>query len=143
MANFAKIENGAVVSIILSNAPFAAHEIEIPSGLPVVIGTEYDTDTGTFDVVPVEVAAPVPQSLTAPKFVNLMRSAGGMTVSMIAQSRAHSDENLQGMWALFSLPGAEIERDDPDVQAGMQLLAVLGFLPNGAQAVLDAWPVQG
>ena len=78
-----------------------------------------------------------PQSLTKLAFIRLCQSAGGMTPEMTVA--AYNDANLQYMWLMFEI-ATGVERDDTDTQGGLDALAALGYLPNGAEAVIDAWP---
>ena len=78
-----------------------------------------------------------PQSLTRLAFIRLCQTAGGMTPEMTVA--AYNDVNLQYMWLMFEI-ATGVERDDTDTQGGLDALAALGYLPNGAQAVIDAWP---
>ena len=78
-----------------------------------------------------------PQSLTRLEFIRLCQSAGGMTPEMTVA--AYNDSNLKYMWLMFEI-ATGVERDDADTQGGLDALETLGYLPNGAQAVIDAWP---
>lgn len=60
-----------------------------------------------------------------------------MTDAMLVAAR--NDANLAAMWIKLEM-AMGVERDDADTAAGLAALAALGYLPNGAQAVLDAWP---
>lgn len=131
----AKIEHGVAVSVILSDAPFAGHDVPVPEGLPVTVGTGYDG--ASFDVTPPGPPEPTPRALTRVEFVRLCMSAGGMTPEMLVQAKA--DPALAAMWIMLEM-ATEVSRDDPEIEPGLTALAQLGYLPDGAQAVLDAWP---
>ncbi|WP_282091352.1 hypothetical protein [Epibacterium ulvae] len=77
------------------------------------------------------------RALTRIEFVRLCRSAGGMTGAQLVQARETGE--LKEMWIMLEM-AVQVQRGDPEVEPGLAALAALGFLPNGAQAVLDAWP---
>lgn len=83
---------------------------------------------------------PEPQPLTQIEFITLCQLAGGMTDEMLVASK--SDAALAAMWIKFDM-APTITRDAADVQAGIAGLAALGYLPNGAEAVIAAWPSEG
>lgn len=86
----------------------------------------------------VKVSQPIiPQSLTQLAFIRLCQSAGGATPTMILAAKA--DANLAYMWLEFEM-ASTVEKNDPGTTEGLTALETLGYLPNGAQAVLDAWP---
>jgi hypothetical protein len=87
---------------------------------------------------PVPEPEPMPQALTKLAFIRLCQSVGGMTSEMTVA--AHGDAHLRYMWLMFEI-AAEVERDDPDTQGGLDALSALGYLPNGKQSVADAWPI--
>jgi hypothetical protein len=135
------IKGGLVVNIIEAENVAAAQDIfpdaEMLDGSGLSTGWVRD-EAGDFAAPP---APPVVyKSISAVEFIALCRAVGGMTMAMVAQSRNNTNEDLQGMWAIFGLPGAMLHPDSPDVQGGLALLAGLGYLPNGAQAVLEEWP---
>ena len=78
-----------------------------------------------------------PQSLTKLAFIRLCQTAGGMTPEMTVA--AYNDVNLQYMWLMFDI-ATGVERDDTDTRDGLDALEALGYLPNGAQEVIDVWP---
>ena len=82
--------------------------------------------------------SPQPATLTKLQFITLGQTAGGMTDSQLVAAKG--DANLAAMWVKFEMATA-VDRDDPNTQAAVAALEQLGYLPNGAQAVLDAWPV--
>jgi hypothetical protein len=73
------------------------------------------------------------------EFVRLCMSAGGMTPDMLVQAKAAPE--LAAMWIMLDM-AQEVQRDDPEIAPGLAALEALGYLPNGAQAVLGAWPTQ-
>lgn len=83
---------------------------------------------------------PEPRLLTPIEFIGLCQQAGGMTDANLVASKA--DANLAAMWIKFSL-APSLHKNAPDVQAGIGGLDTLGYLPNGATAVLGAWPQEG
>lgn len=82
---------------------------------------------------------PIPKAraLSRLEFTRLCMSAGGMTPEMLVQAKAAQE--LAALWIMLDM-ALEILKDDPEVPPGLVSLEELGFLPNGAQAVLDAWP---
>lgn len=80
---------------------------------------------------------PRPQVMSKMQFIRLVQTAGGMSDALLAQ--AHAEPLLKPFWIKFNMT-SEMQRDDIDTQAGLGALAALGLLPNGAQAVIDAWP---
>ena len=82
---------------------------------------------------------PRPRTLTRVEFARLCMSAGGMTPDMLVQARAAPE--LATMWILLEM-ATQVQKDDPEIPTGLAGLEALGFLPNGAQAVLDAWPAE-
>lgn len=71
-------------------------------------------------------------------FVRLCMSAGGMTPDMLVQAKAAPE--LAALWIMLDM-AQEVRAADPEVPPGLAEIEALGFLPAGAQAVLDAWPM--
>ncbi|SFB92410.1 hypothetical protein SAMN05428997_1037 [Bosea sp. CRIB-10] len=86
-----------------------------------------------------EIAArqPRPHVLSKMQFIRLVQTAGGVTDALLVQ--ADAEPLLKPFWVKFTMT-TEMQRDDVDTQAGLGALAALGLLPNGTQAILDAWP---
>ena len=82
---------------------------------------------------------PVPRPLTRVEFIRLGMADGGMTQAMLVQ--ANADADLAAFWIILGM-AQEIERDDADTVQGLNALEAKGYLPGGAQAVLDAWPTE-
>lgn len=80
---------------------------------------------------------PKPRDLTRVEFVRLCMGAGGMTLEQLVQAKAAPE--LAAMWIMLEM-AEKVAKDDPEIEPGLAELAALGHLPNGAQAVLDAWP---
>lgn len=76
-------------------------------------------------------------AITLLAFLRLCQSAGGMTDDMLVDCDA--DPLFKAFWIKFRI-AREIEAADVDTKAGLAALAGAGYLPKGAQAVLDAWP---
>lgn len=81
--------------------------------------------------------APQPVQLTKLQFITLGQTDGGMTDAQLVAAR--SDENLAAMWIKLEM-ATSVDRDNADTQAAIGALDLLGYLPNGAAAVLAAWP---
>ena len=75
--------------------------------------------------------------LTHLEFLNLCQTQGGMTDEMLLAAKA--DSSLSVFWIKFEL-ATGISKDDPDTIAGLTALKSLGYLPNGAIAVIENWP---
>ena len=81
--------------------------------------------------------APEYESLTKLQFVRLIKDQGGTSNEQVVA--AYRDEQLAFFWLMFEI-ATSVERDDPEIAEGLGVLEQLGYLPNGAQAVLDGWP---
>lgn len=127
----------AVASVIIGDHAEFPQAIPVPEGLPVAPGTPWAG--GAFAVAPLPAPEPPPRSLSRMEFVNLAQSAGGMTDEQLVT--AHADPLLAALWLKLQLATA-VERDDPATRAGLEGMAGLGYLPNGAAAVIEAWPQQ-
>lgn len=87
-----------------------------------------------------EPPTPEPRSISPIEFIGLAQAAGGMTDAQLVASK--SDANLAAMWIKFDM-APSLSPETPDVQAGIAGLDALGYLPNGASALLAAWPTEG
>jgi hypothetical protein len=104
-------------------------------------GTEHnakDNGDGTYTnpvapLIPARLA-----SLSKLEFMELVQSAGGMTDAQLVA--AHNNAALAALWIKFDRAPEQIHKDHPLVAPGLAALAALGYIPNGAQALLDAWP---
>ncbi|AUQ98110.1 hypothetical protein [Phaeobacter inhibens] len=94
-------------------------------------------DGAAWGVEDIPVPDPVYQPLTKIGFMRLCMFLGGMTPEMLVAAREAPE--LKAMWIMLDM-AEQVQRDDPEVAPGLALLAGLGHLPNGAQAVLDGWP---
>lgn len=83
-------------------------------------------------------AVPKPKLLSKLEFKRLCVSAGGMTGEMYVA--CNENPLFKEFWLDFQL-AQEISRDDEDVNQGLVAMASAGYLPNGAAAVIAAWPV--
>lgn len=89
-----------------------------------------------FEVLP-EDGAGIPLPLSRRAFLRLCIGHGGLTPEQAVVSRA--DPALAFMWMLVEMVPA-IERDELETREGLAALEALGYLPAGAQAVIDQWP---
>lgn len=80
----------------------------------------------------------VPKPLPRTDFVRLCMSAGGMTPELLATAK--KEPQLEALWIMLEMSD-QVHKDAPEVPAGLAALEGLNFLPTGAQAVLDAWPL--
>lgn len=88
------------------------------------------------DPGPVEV---VYKKLDTAALIDLIESAGGTTPDQVVA--CHKDPNMGYMWLLLSVT-PYTSRDNPKLPYMLSALEAAGYLPNGAQAVLDAWPTE-
>lgn len=80
---------------------------------------------------------PVPVALTKLQFVGLAQAAGGMTDAMLVTAK--KAEAFEAFWLKFDM-ALDVRRADPLTEASLGALEAAGYLPNGAAAVLAAWP---
>jgi hypothetical protein len=92
---------------------------------------------GRYQLVEEPPPPPVYQLLSKVEFIRLCMSVGMATEQMVLDSR--NDPSLAFMWLIFNEAGG-VAYSDPDTQDGLEALHLLGYLPAGRQAVLDAWP---
>ncbi len=76
-----------------------------------------------------------PRILTKLEFTMLAASVGGMP----SVAAAKSDPALADFWVFFDL-ATQVERDHDLTQQGLAAMEAAGHLPNGADAVIAAWP---
>jgi hypothetical protein len=129
MAKQAKIEGGVVTSIIVADAAFDGHDVEVPNDKVVGIGTAYDPGTG-FDAPDLVVASQaVP--LTALQFMDLFTPSEEGAIRMLARSTDPSELSVSVQMESFLariVAAQGIFLDDPRVVAGAQALRALGIL---------------
>ncbi|WP_282076298.1 hypothetical protein [Epibacterium ulvae] len=75
--------------------------------------------------------------LDSAALIQLLETAGGMTPEQVVAS--NDDPSLKYFWLLLQVT-PYTSRDNLKLPAALTGLEVAGYLPNGAQAVLDAWP---
>ena len=116
--------NGAVVNVIVLEDPSAWTP---PTGCSVRVH------------VPPEptVSDPVPQPLDEAALIDLCQSAGGMTDAQLVA--AFNDANLAAFWIKLRAASTILPTDQRTI-AGLDAVETLGYLPEGAAAVLAAWP---
>ena len=113
-----------------------------PAHDPATERVEWGATSEQWQVVALPVPAqptPEPRPLTRLEFIRLGMIDGGMTPTMLVNAK--DDPNLAAFWILLDM-AQEIERDDADTVQGLNALEAKGYLPGGAQAVLDAWPTE-
>ena len=148
MATFAQIVSNQSLNVVIGtdvDSALAQHFVAgYDGGHPGTQWTEVPDGTqsgatsngdGTFTNPP-SVPSP-PLSLTKLEFVTLCQTAGGMTDANLVS--AHTDTNLAAMWIKLDM-ATSVDRDNAITTAGLAALAGLGYLPNGAAAVVSAWP---
>ncbi len=97
-----------------------------------------DPKYGTSETVEHPDPPTAPTTLSHLEFIELVQSAGGMTDAQLVA--AHNDASLAALWIKFDHAPASIEKTHPLVTPGLDALAAAGYVPNGRDAVLDAWP---
>ncbi len=83
------------------------------------------------------VSDPVPQPIDEAALIDLCQSAGGMTDAQLVS--AFNDPQLAAFWIKLRATSTILPTDQR-TQDGLAAVDALGYLPEGAQAVLDAWP---
>ena len=132
MAIYGQIADGVIIGINKTRAKEVAPEwVPIPEG----VGIGWIKDGETY-VAPPEPEVP-PRALSRIEFVRHCMDVGGMTSAMLVSAKA--DANLAALWIMLEMSN-EVRKDAPEVPGGIAALDALGYLPNGAQAVLDGWP---
>lgn len=94
---------------------------------------------GSYAAPPEPEAAPVYQPLDSAALITLLENAGGMTPEQVVA--CHQDQNFAYFWILIQI-APYTSRDNPKIPAALAQLEAAGYLPDGAQAVLDAWPLE-
>ncbi|AUQ64447.1 hypothetical protein [Phaeobacter inhibens] len=80
---------------------------------------------------------PIYRDLDSAALISLLETAGGMTPELVVQSS--NDPNLTYFWLLLKV-SPFTSRGNPKLPGALAGLEALGYLPNGASAVLDGWP---
>lgn len=84
-----------------------------------------------------EIAPPPKKILTHLQFIELSQSAGGMTDAMLVEVEANP--LFKAFWIKFNMAG-DINPAHALTTQALTALHAGGYLPNGVQAVFDAWP---
>jgi len=82
---------------------------------------------------------PIPQKLTKLQFIRHIQEHGGTSKSDV--SAAYKDPELEYFWLIFDI-ATEVEKSDPEIDEALGVFETQGYLPNGAQSVLDNWPTR-
>jgi len=82
---------------------------------------------------------PIPQKLTKLQFIHHIQEHGGTSKSDV--SAAYKDPELEYFWLIFDI-ATEVEKSDPEIDEALGVFETQGYLPNGAQSVLDNWPTR-
>ena len=80
---------------------------------------------------------PIPTPLDEAALIDLCQSAGGMTDAMLVA--VYADPQLAAFVIKLRAARAILPTDERTTQ-GLAALEALGYLPNGAEAVIAAWP---
>lgn len=148
MANYARIKNGTAIDV--SAEPEAQFHPDIvaqfePVPDTVERGWRVD-DAGAWAAPPApEIATPdpVPVPLAYPRFLALVRQAGGLSadVALSIVDGTHASAEVRFLRALLLEATGPLERDDPLVQGGLDTLLAEGVLTqSGRDAIMAAWP---
>lgn len=89
------------------------------------------------DIPPPPQPEPQPRTLGKLEFIRLAQTAGGMTDQMLVEAQAHP--MFAAFWIKFQM-ASSVERDDEITATALGALAQGGYLPEGPDAVLNAWP---
>lgn len=81
---------------------------------------------------------PRPKSLNQLQFIELCQEFGGITDELLVS--ANEDIRLKPFWIKFSYT-PEIWIDDYRTISALDVLEVLGYLPNGKDSIINNWPV--
>lgn len=84
-------------------------------------------------------AEPEYVKLDSAALIHLFETAGGMTPAMVVACK--SDPNMEYFWILLQV-SPHTSRENQQLPSALSGMEALGYLPDGAQAVLDAWPVE-
>lgn len=135
MTQFAKIEGGAVVSIVVSDGPWDGHDVEVPSDKAVKIGTSY-TPVGGFVADDIAPPAPARRGLTSLEFMDLFTPTEEGAIRMLARStdpaQAQASVQMEAFLARIMVADV-IYLDDPRVVFGANALRALGILTTDAR----------
>jgi len=77
------------------------------------------------------------KSISKLEFVRLLKEHGGSTNQMVVDAK--KDANLEFFWLMFDLANS-IDRNDPEIEEGLDALVEFNYLPNGKHSVLNNWP---
>lgn len=86
----------------------------------------------------VSVPTPQPRTIGKLEFIRLAQTSGGMTDAMLVA--AQGNPAFAAFWIKFQMASA-VERDDAITSTALAALKAGGYLPNGAPAVIAAWPM--
>lgn len=91
-------------------------------------------------IAPMQEATPVVyKHLNSADLIKLLVSAGGMTQEQAVA--CSTDADLAYFWLLLSVTPFT-NKDNEDLPTALTALSMKGYLPNGPQAVFDAWPTE-
>lgn len=94
---------------------------------------------GSYAAPPEPEKEPVYQKLDSAALITLLEAAGGMTPELVVQ--CHQDPQMAYFWLLLQVT-PYTSRENPKLPAALDAMVALGYLPNGSQSVLDAWPTE-
>jgi hypothetical protein len=73
------------------------------------------------------------------QFIELAQTAGGLSDDQLVDLHDDTSKPVRAFWIKFNA-ASEMRKTDPATAGALTALEYLGYLPNGAAAVLDAWP---
>jgi hypothetical protein len=93
----------------------------------------------------ISTADPTPMPLVYPRFIALVRQAGGLTadVALSIVNGTHPSAEVLFLRALLLEATGPIERDDPLIQGGLDMLVSESVITqSGRDTIIAAWPVE-
>jgi hypothetical protein len=91
------------------------------------------------------VPTPEPMPLVYPRFIALVRQAGGLTaeVALSIVNGTHPSAEVLFLRALLLEATGPLERDDPLIQGGLDMLVSESVITqSGRDTIIAAWPVE-
>jgi hypothetical protein len=148
MINFARIDNGSVIEVIQWD-PVGRYPDDWqwePCPPDTEVNATWD-GTGFTNPSVAEVAAPdpAPAPLVYPRFIALVRQAGGLTadVALSIVNGTHPSAEVLFLRALLLEATGPLERDDPLIQGGLDMLVSESVITqSGRDTIIAAWPVE-
>jgi hypothetical protein len=146
MSNFARIVDGSVTEVV-GHDPAGRYPddwVWEPCPADTQAGATWDgTDFSNPAPAIAAPVDPVPVPLAYPRFIALVRQAGGLSADMALSimDGTHTSSEVKFIRALLLEATGPLERDDPLVQGGLDTLLAEGVLTQaGRDTIIAAWP---